>query len=113
MNTIEDIKKTIKQSINDARFTETIELRKECDEKQKEINALRQELKIQDDANDILTKQLDAARAEADALRTLANEHRHALICGHLHHGKKERHEWNEPCPVEARIDAALSREGK
>lgn len=24
--------------------------------------------------------------------------------CGKLHHKKSERHEWNEPCPVEERL---------
>jgi hypothetical protein len=29
--------------------------------------------------------------------------------CNNLHHDKKDRHEFSEPCPVEARIQKALS----
>jgi hypothetical protein len=26
--------------------------------------------------------------------------------CDHLHHNKRDRHDWQTPCPVEARINA-------
>lgn len=44
--------------------------------------------------------------AEVERLRKALEEC--SLNCEHLHHGKKDRHESGTPCPVEARVRAAL-----
>lgn len=49
-----------------------------------------------------LARERDARKALDVALRTAGRS------CINLHHGKADRHESFEPCPVEARIAAAL-----
>jgi hypothetical protein len=53
-----------------------------------------------------------ALRNHADALIACAALLREARgnNCDHLHHGKRDRHGTGDPCPVLARIDAALAR---
>ena len=50
--------------------------------------------------------------AESEAMRKTATELRRWAQCSNLHHEKADRHEFDEPCKVLARIDKALSKEG-
>ena len=56
----------------------------------------------------------NAIRAELRRLHALNQELLKALSlvqvdCQYLHHAKKDRHLLSEPCPVEARIRAAIA----
>lgn len=51
-------------------------------------------------------------KAENELLRKVATELRNWVGCENVHHNKCERHEWDDPCTVLARIDKALSKEG-
>ena len=53
---------------------------------------------------------LDELVAENESLRKVANELRRWASCEHVHHDKKDQHEYDQPCKVLARIDAALNR---
>lgn len=58
---------------------------------------------------DALRTAVERLVAERDALRkALALT---SMDCEHLHHAPKDRHTMTEPCPVVARVNAAL--EGK
>lgn len=48
-------------------------------------------------------------RQQRDELATLLRVAR-GHNCDHMHHGYKDRHASGQPCPVLARIDAALTR---
>lgn len=50
----------------------------------------------------------DALRAQVDALRNAGLELRRFVSCNDVHHDRAEQHEYDEPCKVLARIDAAL-----
>lgn len=49
--------------------------------------------------------------AENEALRKAAVELRRFAKCEDLHHNKADGHEYDEPCKVLARIDAAMNIE--
>ena len=57
-------------------------------------------------------------RADLDAERTARKALATALLasnryCRHVHHEKADRHDYDAPCPVEARIAAALALAAK
>lgn len=51
--------------------------------------------------------------AEIEVLRKIATELRRWASCEHVHHDKRDQHEFDEPCKVLERIDAAMSKEKK
>jgi hypothetical protein len=55
----------------------------------------------------------DQLKAENKALRKLNFELRGAAKCESLHHCLSEQHDFNEPCKVLDRIDAALGGEAQ
>lgn len=64
------------------------------------------------DAADLIDKmaeQLSSTAAEVARLRGVAELMRSHMSCEQLHHGKRDQHEYEQPCPVIARIDAALT----
>lgn len=62
---------------------------------------------------DAAEDELSGLRAENERLRKVATELRNWVGCENVHHNKCERHEWDDPCTVLARIDKALSKEMK
>lgn len=48
---------------------------------------------------------------EIEDLRKIATELRRWASCEHVHHDKRDQHEYDEPCKVLARIDKVLSKE--
>lgn len=60
----------------------------------------------------VLVAEVVRLKAESEALRKIATELRRWASCEHLHHEKRDQHEFDEPCKVLARIDKALSKEG-
>lgn len=59
------------------------------------------------DAFVLMTRNYADLVADRDRLRALLREVR-PCRCDDLHHAKRDRHDIGEPCPVLARIDAAL-----
>jgi len=55
-------------------------------------------------ASDLLRKKHEALKVALEALNITAND------CEHLHHSKKDQHGWDSVCPVEGRIQAAISQ---
>lgn len=53
----------------------------------------------------------DQLKVENEALRKLCAEMRDSVECRNLHHRNLEQHEYDEPCKVLARIDAAMAKE--
>jgi hypothetical protein len=63
-----------------------------------------------------LIDRLEAAERERDAMTALLREAAAALAgplslsCEHLSHKRRDRHSYDKPCPVEARISALRAR---
>jgi hypothetical protein len=65
--------------------------------------------------SDRVLKAAGRLQTENDELRAIAKELAEALdraerCCEHIHHNKGDFHGPMEPCPVEGRINAALTR---
>lgn len=58
-----------------------------------------------------LKKEIERLKAEVESVRKIAIELRSCAECSNVHHCRAEQHEFDEPCKVLARIDAAMSKD--